>query len=481
MKILLVDVDTLNADHLGCYGYGRPTTPNLDALAAKGVLFERAYASDTPCGPSRAALFSGRHGIDNGVVTHLGRGTRLRDSAPFDTGHAARASHPMLAELLNRHGHRPVTFSSFAERHRFWWFTAGWAEVHNRLPGSCGQERADQVNGVVLPWLREHAHEDWFLHVHYWDPHRNYRCPPEWVDVVQQGDRPAWPDQATIAAHHRDHSGPFTPFGLYPWSRTPLMPEELRDRADFDRFIDGYDASIRFCDAHIGSLFDVLRDAGVWDQVAVVLTSDHGEQQGGDGVYGDHTSTHEQTQRVPLIVRVPDGFEGQVPSLTPGSRCEGLVLGLDIAPTVAELAGLEVPPGWQGQSLVPQLEDPARPTRDHVVLTHGLYTAQRAVSDGRWKLVRTYHPGLFGVPPLRLFELAADPHETRDLSAEHPDVVARLQGLLDAFVAEHLAASGCEDPLQWVIEDGPFKHVGLDEWNDRLRAAGRPQVDGQPW
>ena len=235
MKVLLVDIDTLNPDHLGCYGYGRPTSPSIDALAAEGVTFRRAYTSDSPCGPSRAALFSGRHGISNGVVTHLGRGTQLRDALPFERGARAREQQPMLAELLHRSGCNPVTFSTFAERHRMWWFNAGWAEVHNRMPGRCGQERADEVNAAVLPWLRRHAQEDWFLHVHYWDPHRNYRCPPEYVDLVQGGPRPAWPDHDTIRRHHRECHGPFTPWGLYPWGRTPLMPERLEGREDFDR------------------------------------------------------------------------------------------------------------------------------------------------------------------------------------------------------------------------------------------------------
>ncbi len=480
MKVLLLDLDTLSAEHVGCYGYGRPTTPTLDALAAEGVLFERAYASDTPCGPARAALFSGRYGIANGVVTHKGRGAVLRDAAPFEAGEAARRDQPMLAELLNRHGCNPVTFSSFAERHRFWWFTAGWAEVHNKLPGACGQETADQVNAAVLPWLRAHAHQDWVLHVHYWDPHRNYRCPPELVGRIQDGPRPAWPDQAAIDRHWREESGPFSPFGLYPWSRTPLMPEQLRTRADFERFIDGYDASIRTCDDHLSQLVAALEDAGVWDEVAVIAYSDHGEQQGGDGIYGDHTSTHEQTQRIPLIVRIPPGFTGRRPGLTPGTRSRDLVLGLDLAPTLAELAGLDVPSGWHGRSLLPQLADPDLRTRDHLVLTHGLYTAQRAVRWQDWKYVRTFHRGLFSVPPRALYDLSVDPHQTQDVQASLPEVVARCEQLLQDFVAEQLAATGEPDPLDWVIEDGPFKHLTLEEWNARLVAGGRPPCSGRP-
>ncbi len=476
MKVLLIDIDTLNPDHLGCHGYGRSTSPAIDALADEGILFERAYASESPCGPARAALFSGRHGIANGVVTHSGRGMQIRDALPFEAGEHVRAHQPMLAELLNWSGRNPVTFSTFAERHRMWWFTAGWAEVHNRLPGRCGQERADEVNAVVLPWLERHLDSDWFLHVHYWDPHRNYRCPPEYLDLVRDGPRPAWPDEQTIQRHHRECHGPFSPWGLYPWGRSDLMPKVMEGRADFDQYIDGYDASIRYCDDHLGALFQFLRDAGIWDEVLVILTSDHGEQLGGGGIYGDHTSTHDQAHRVPLIVRVGPDYGGPPIPLEPGSRCDAFVLGLDLAPTIAQAMGLDVPGGWHGQSLLPWLADPSLSGRDHLVLTHGLYTAQRAVTDGTWKLVRTYHPGLFGLPPLQLVHLPSDPHEIGEVSAEYPEQVARLDALLKSYVSRHLDGTGLEDPLQWIIEDGPYKHVGREEWNVRLAAAGRPLV-----
>jgi arylsulfatase A-like enzyme len=104
MRIIYVDVDTLRADHTGPYRYRRPTTPNLDRLAEKSVVFERYYASDSPCLPSRTALTSGQFGITNGVIGHYGEAARFR----LDTGHGAESDRPLLGQHLQqrRHGIR---------------------------------------------------------------------------------------------------------------------------------------------------------------------------------------------------------------------------------------------------------------------------------------------------------------------------------------------------------------------------------------
>jgi arylsulfatase A-like enzyme len=114
MRIIYVDVDTLRADHTGPYGYDRPTTPNLDRLAERSVVFERYYASDSPCLPSRTALTSGQFGITNGVIGHYGEAARFR----LDTGHASERDRPLLGQHLQQNGHYTAAVSMFAERHR---------------------------------------------------------------------------------------------------------------------------------------------------------------------------------------------------------------------------------------------------------------------------------------------------------------------------------------------------------------------------
>lgn len=165
MRILYLDVDTLRADHLGCYGYSRNTSPHIDKLAEEGVRFENCYVSDAPCLPSRSALFSGRFGIHTGVVNHGGKNADPRIEGP-GRGFQSSPQRNSWVTQLKENGFHTVTISPFAERHSAWWFYAGFKEVHN--PGKCGLERADEIMPLVEKWIRENAKQpDWFLHVNF--------------------------------------------------------------------------------------------------------------------------------------------------------------------------------------------------------------------------------------------------------------------------------------------------------------------------
>ncbi len=146
MRFVYFDIDTLRPDHLGCYGYGRPTSPAIDSLAAEGTVFEHVYASDTPCLPSRTALSTGQFGIRNGAVNHGGVATD-----PFPEGAARRfqtaaARHSWMS-ALREVGFWTASISTFAERHSAYHFDAGFNECHNL--GTRGLETADQVAAVA--------------------------------------------------------------------------------------------------------------------------------------------------------------------------------------------------------------------------------------------------------------------------------------------------------------------------------------------
>jgi len=177
MRILFLDLDTLRPDHLGCYGYGRNTSPNIDNIARQGVRFEDYFCTDAPCLPSRAALMSGRFGIHTGCVGHGGTAGDFRlEGEP--RGFRDRMAYDSLPAFLRRSGLKTVSVSPFAERHSAWWFYAGFNEMYNT--GKGGLESAEEVTPTVLQWIDRNASEDnWFLHVNYWDPHTPYRAPAE--------------------------------------------------------------------------------------------------------------------------------------------------------------------------------------------------------------------------------------------------------------------------------------------------------------
>lgn len=175
MRILYFDLDSLRPDHLGCYGYHRATSPNIDRLAGQGVRFDNCYITDAPCLPSRTALWSGRCGFHTGVVDHGGTA-----AAPFIEG-PSRGWRDLFGTTswmnsLRRAGFRTATVSSFADRHSAWHWYASYNEIYNS--GKMGMDIADDVSPLAMDWLERNArHDNWFLHVNFWDPHTPYRTP----------------------------------------------------------------------------------------------------------------------------------------------------------------------------------------------------------------------------------------------------------------------------------------------------------------
>jgi arylsulfatase A-like enzyme len=479
MRILYLDLDTLRPDHLSGYGYPRPTSPHLDSVIRRGLRFSRAFAQSSPCVPSRAALFSGRFDVHNGVVTHWGPGGELRPPAPGGPGRGGALGAPMLAKHLNAGGYRTVSVSSFADRHQAWWFCDGWSELYQHTLKR-GDEVADEVNAVALPWLERNAAADnWLLHLQYWDVHRNYRIPEpqRWVDAVKDAPPPAWPDAATIA-RDQANPGPFTARNFFttgnPSPFPVTMPDAVATRADFERLINGYDACLRYLDDRIGRVLAALRAQGVLEETAIIVSADHGEQFGELGVYGDHCMAASAVNTVPLVVAWP----GVVPDRLAGAVCDDLVYNVDLPPTLAELLGLPQPAGWDGASLARQLRGEAAPDwRRFAVYSHGLYSCQRVVRTARWQLTRTYHPGAFPLDPVMLHDMEVDPYQTENLAAQHPEVVQELDHLLAGWLQEQLGRPGAApDPLQQVVESGPWRYVTLDSWLQRLEGWGRPEM-----
>ena len=154
MRVLYIDIDSLRPDHLGCYGYHRQTSPNIDTIAGQAVRFENVYVSDAPCLPSRTALWSGRFGYETGVVGHGGTA-----ADPFIEGPSRAFRDTFDAtgwmRALRNLGMKTVTVSSFGERHAAWHWYAGFNEIYN--PGFGGLDLADDVTPLAIDWLRRNG------------------------------------------------------------------------------------------------------------------------------------------------------------------------------------------------------------------------------------------------------------------------------------------------------------------------------------
>ncbi len=470
MRILILDLDTLRSDHLGCYGYHRNTSPNIDRIANEGVRFNQYYCSDAPCLPSRAGLMSGRFGIKTGVVGHGGTAADMRIEG-YTRGFRDYMAYHSLPALLRQAGLRTVSVSPFAERHGAWWFHAGFTEFYNT--GKGGMESAEEITPTALDWIRHNAETDnWMLHVNYWDPHTPYRAPAEFGNPFKDDPLPEWLTEETFIKH-RAMVGPHTSREINMYDsqtnpRFPRHPGELKDMEDLRIMIDGYDCGIRYMDEHIGRLFDEINKRTSLDDVMIIITSDHGENIGEFGIYGEHATADAITPHIPMIIRLPGSKTPRVDN--------GLHYQLDLAPTLAEMLHINPSRSWDGASYYKTLTDGEDCGRRHLVLSQCAHVCQRGVRFKDWMYVRTYHDGYHLFPDEMLFNTKSDPHEERDEASENPAVCEEAKCLLSDWLDKMMSENPTAvDPLWTVMsEGGPFHARGeLQRYLKRLEATDR--------
>ncbi|MBN1901235.1 sulfatase [Candidatus Sumerlaeota bacterium] len=472
MRILYLDLDTLRADHLGCYGYHRNTSPNIDHIAKQGVRFENYYCSDAPCLPSRTALMTGRFGFHTGVVGHGGSCADMRIQGA-ERGFTSELSKNSLPAFLKEQGIYTTFIGGFGERHSAWSFYAGFREIHDT--GKYGMESAEDVTPTALDWIERNAKKDnWYLHINYWDAHGPYRAPDNFGNPFQNDPLPSWLTPE-ILDEHRKLAGPHTPqdLGMYHNRVDPRYPRylgELKNMDDVRRMIDGYDCGVSYMDTHIGRVFDALKEKGVLDDLAIIISADHGENLGELGIYVEHGTADYITCRVPLIIRWRGCKKGYVDT--------GFHYNLDLAPTLAELFGKPPRKAWDGQSFAPAILDGAECGRSHLIISQCAHVCQRGVRWRDWMYIKTWHDGYHLFPDEMLFNIREDPHEQKNLASYNPDQCREGAAFLEKWLNDMLETMppGYDaDPMETVLsEGGPFHARGhLKEYCKRLEETGR--------
>lgn len=421
-NVVFVLVDTLRADRLSLYGHERGTSPNLDRFAAGAVVFDRVQAQAGCTFPSvnslltsrYPALFVERAGGKGGPRTNMG--------IPEDM--------PALAGILAGRGYRtaavsasPVVRSTPSRVNPGGGFGHGF-EVFDE---SCHErQNAGCVTGRALELLGAGLGEPFLLYLHYMDPHAPYRPPA--------GHARRFPD-ASFTHRFIGHGNPQPVYrGLYDGG----SPVPLTD-GDVEQFGVLYDEEVSYFDDQLGRLLAALEERDLLERTVVVLVSDHGEELLDHDEIGHCRSlTYGTVLGTPLVLKVPG-----VPGGVRGARVQNL----DVLPTLLDYLGAPADGlGLQGRSLRPAIED-GREVNRYLFALQG---RSRAVSDGRWKLILDVESG-----EARLFDLAADPGETRDLAASRSEETARLRAVL----------------LRWVAGQGGSLEAS-DEVEEHLRAVG---------
>lgn len=456
MRIVFIDIDTLRPDHMGCYGYHRNTSPAMDEIAKDSVRFEGCFVSDAPCLPSRSALHHGRFGIHNRAVNH---GGKFADPyiPPEKRSFMTDDDYKKWAEIIQKQGYKTASISSFAGRHSAHWFTAGFNEIYDC--GKGGNELAPEVVQHALDFIKRNANkENWFLHFNIWDPHTPYRVPDEYGNPFEKEPIADWVKEDMIKEQNNlfgTHSatealGDPNVLGREWYPKTNREVMRIESLNDYKTWIDGYDVGIKYSDDAVGKITALLKELGIYEDTAIIITSDHGENQGELNVYGDHQTADLITHRVPMIVKWP-GVDARVDY--------SLRYQFDIASTVLELIGARIPAKWDGKSFKDAFEKGKDENgRDYLVLSQATWSCQRGVIFDDYILIRTYMDGLKELPEIMLFNRKEDPHELKNLAEEKPEIVNKGLALIEKWTTEEIKKGDIKTDvmMEVVAEGGPY-------------------------
>ncbi len=386
-NVLLLTLDTTRADHLGLYGYARPTSPNLDGLAAEAVVYERAYSTSSWTLPAHASLFTGKYPTSHGAQHDPDGALILAEGIPAAPeeirARAISASERTLAALLGEAGWTTGAVVAGPWMLREFGLAAGFAHYDDANLRVAAGRRAREVTDRALEWLAA-TPEPFFLFLNYFDPHAPYAPPAAWAKS-------------------------FLPPGTSP------NPRDVRPAHAL------YDGEILYMDHEIGRLFDFLRERGLWERTLVVVTADHGELLGDRGLWGHENFLWEPLVRVPLIVKRAGAPHAARRDGTPVSL-------VDVPSLVLAEAGLAAPDAMQG-------EPPPSARRPLLAEVHPMSPRAdtgkwKARWDGRYKFLQS------SVGDRYLFDLERDPGESENLVGGEPERARTAErGLDDAFAA----------------------------------------------
>ncbi len=432
-KIILIAIDTLNVDHLGCYGYNVPkvpTTPFLDSLTEQGALLQRHYASDVPTPSSFTSLFYGIRGIKHGIIGFNNKPSEFYSPTPH------------LAECFSRNGFRTGMISNLL--YPCPWLIKGFQDIYP--PGLRFQGgSAEEVTNESFRWLKAHGKENFFLFVHYWDPH----CP--YFRRSQEKYRKMFP-----ATEYKDFAPDMKYFQKNKFLRRfyDTKHERMNDPLDPAENLALYDANIRYVDDNIERLLNGLSELDVKEEdTLVVITSDHGEAFGEYGFW-DHWSSYRNISQLPLVFLGPGINKIEI---------SGYTQNIDVMPTILELTGLEVPQGLCGKTMVPLLRGNQDSFRKEIVVNSDSTVVQRMYVKDDYALVHSLtHPVWDHIKEYELFNLSKDPDQLEDISSKEKNRTSEMRIALGDWLAEKL--TGAPDPLQLSVFRGGWMLKGLRNW-----------------
>ncbi len=383
-NVLVYLIDTLRADHLGSYGYQRPTSPHIDALAQDALLFAHTSAQASWTRPATASLLTGLYPYTHGALT-------LQDSLRPDV--------ITLAETLHAQGYTTAAYVTNINVGGKFGFDRGFdsfnylAEDEERPALHVG---SDVVNESAFTWLREHAGRPFFLYLHVTDPHAPYLPPPG------------------FAERFRDPALVWTLEGRKRPERAMADHAELMTQENLHYLESLYDGEIAFVDENFGKLVEYLKQQGLYDNTIILVTADHGEEFFDHGGFEHGYSLYQEQLTVPLIIRLP-GAPHSV------GRVDCLARQIDVMPTLLEILGIAVPPAVEGHSLWHRLQGLCGNEESFAQTSLAPRREQMALTSNGWKVLQRSNTH---DEKNELFDLKNDPHEQHAIEPKSSLVAA---------------------------------------------------------
>ena len=399
VNVLLVTVDTLRADHLSAYGYPRVTSPNIDELAARGVIFDVAFTYWPKTRASFASLFTGVYASQHGLTV------RDRDLPVFNQ---------TIAETFRDAGYRTAAALDNGNLDAALGFAQGF-DIYEQtwhVEDSDELSRTETITRFGESFLASSDDErPFFLWLHYVNPHTPYE-PTEEALAHFRGDGiiPRGPELEPVTGYH----------GGVNKKHVAVHGENY-----WGDYIDRYDAEILVSDEHVGRVLKALEESEHAGTTLVVFTSDHGESLGEHDYYFDHGFyLFNPSLRIPLIL----AFPGMLPA---GERVSGAVSSLDVFPTILDLARVSYPPGLEGNSVLPLVRGTTNRLHERMFFQNDRH--HMAISNGRLKLVH-YPEDRF-----ELYDMYRDPTEEVNRYPDSESHIAPFKAELSSFRTQTVA------------------------------------------
>jgi arylsulfatase A-like enzyme len=410
-NIILISIDTLRADHLGCYGYERNTSPVLDDFASKSAVFKNVYSTSPWTLPAHVSLFTSLYEVKHQVS----KGDEK-----------IRPSLRLLPEILKRNGYfcSAVTGGGFVSS--LFGFSQGFDSYFQQNNGLFVEESASWVYEHTSQWLDRNKDKNFFLFVHTYQPHTPYACPPPYNTMFCQKDA-KW-DYIGYEEHLGGDKGRYR----------GLSEEEKQN------VIDIYDGEIRFTDEFlIKPLIEKLKNLNLYDESLIIITSDHGEEFFDHEGWGHSHTLYDELLRVPLIIKFPDDQYS-------GMKFDNIVRLVDIMPTILDELDIKTAHhDLDGKSLVPILKQKETADRSFLAYKQGYLLdnpipEKYAMNQGKEKLIfnesfTEEDLSFFSdSPPIvnefELYNLGLDPLEFNNLASERPNLVRQIFKRIDDFI-----------------------------------------------